>query len=226
MVLIAKNRQVNIIMKKCLFIHVLVCIYFLVAIIKKKVQTSFFSIKGQNRPNLSLAVVVGSSVMHTLFLKETLRQGTYFTQPESVKQIPSFVQHYSIDMNNYVIQDVAEYKNFNEFFTRAILPEKRPVADTHDDNVLVSSADCRLNVFDSVDSATELWIKGKNFTLGNLLKDEQLAESLQGGSIAVFRLAPQDYHRFHIPAKGTIESMNTLDGTYYTGKVSLLLFYY
>lgn len=175
---------------------------------------------------MSLAVVVGSSVMHTLFLKETLRQGTYFTQPESVKQIPSFVQHYSIDMNNYVIQDVAEYKNFNEFFTRAILPEKRPVADTHDDNVLVSSADCRLNVFDSVDGATELWIKGKNFTLGNLLKDEQLAESLQGGSIAVFRLAPQDYHRFHIPAKGTIESMNTLDGTYYTGKVSLLLFYY
>jgi phosphatidylserine decarboxylase len=65
--------------------------------------------------------------MHSLFLKETLRQGTYFTQPESVKQIPSFVQHYSIDMGEYVVQDLDKYENFNQFFTRAILPEKRPI---------------------------------------------------------------------------------------------------
>lgn len=67
--------------------------------------------------------------MHALFLKETVRQGQYFTQPESVKQIPSFVQHYSIEMDDYVISDVDGYKNFNEFFTRAILPSKRPIAE-------------------------------------------------------------------------------------------------
>jgi phosphatidylserine decarboxylase len=71
--------------------------------------------------------------MHSLFLKETLRQGSYFTQPESVKQIPSFVEHYSIDMNNYVISNVSEYKNFNEFFTRAVLPEERPISQLEDD---------------------------------------------------------------------------------------------
>lgn len=82
----------------------------------------------------------------------------------------------------------------------------------------MSSADSRLNVFTSIDAATELWIKGKNFTLAHLLQDETLAEELEGGSMAIFRLAPQDYHRFHIPTKGTIQSVTPIAGTYYTGK--------
>lgn len=57
-----------------------------------------------------------------------------------------------------------------------------------------------------------------------MLQDQELADELEGGSIAVFRLAPQDYHRFHIPAKGTIESINPIAGTYYTGKKDLFLF--
>ncbi|KAI9258358.1 hypothetical protein EDC94DRAFT_586067 [Helicostylum pulchrum] len=40
-------------------------------------------------------------------------------------------------------------------------------------------------------------IKGKNFDLTNLLKDEELAGKIDGGSTAIFRLAPQDYHRVH-----------------------------
>lgn len=72
-------------------------------------------------------------MMQALFLKETLRQGLYFTLPESVKQIPSFVQHYMIEMDDFVISDISQYQNFNEFFTRAILPEKRPIAQLEDD---------------------------------------------------------------------------------------------
>jgi phosphatidylserine decarboxylase len=63
-------------------------------------------------------------------------------------------------------------------------------------------------------------IKGKNFTLANLFQDEALANSLDGGSIAVFRLAPQDYHRFHAPARGSVQSISNIDGTYFTGKNS------
>lgn len=73
-------------------------------------------------------------------------------------------------------------------------------------------------MFDSVDAATTFWIKGKEFTLRNLLQDDDLADQLEGGALAIFRLAPQDYHRFHIPARGTIESIKPIDGTYYTGK--------
>ncbi|KAG2194083.1 hypothetical protein INT46_006934 [Mucor plumbeus] len=160
--------------------------------------------------------VDNSNIMHALFLKETVRQGQYFTQPESVKQIPSFVQHYTIEMDDYVISDVNGYKNFNEFFTRAILPSKRPIAETDNHNVLVAAADSRLNVFNSIDAATTFWIKGKEFTLANLLQDNELANELEGGSLAIFRLAPQDYHRFHTPAKGKIKSIKPIVGTYYT----------
>ncbi|KAI8091016.1 phosphatidylserine decarboxylase-domain-containing protein [Gilbertella persicaria] len=160
--------------------------------------------------------VASSEIMQSLFLKETLRQGQFFSEPESVEQIPSFINHYSIDMTNYVISDIQEYKNFNEFFSRAILPEKRPIAEPEDEGVIVSSADSRLNVFDSVDAATTFWIKGKEFTLAKLLQDEALAQELEGGSLAIFRLAPQDYHRFHVPARGTIESMKNIEGAYYT----------
>jgi phosphatidylserine decarboxylase len=70
-----------------------------------------------------------------------------------------------------------------------------------------------------VDAATTFWIKGKNFNLANLLQDQDLADQLEGGSLAIFRLAPQDYHRFHIPSRGTIESIRPISGTYYTGKI-------
>ncbi|KAG0738369.1 hypothetical protein G6F57_002845 [Rhizopus arrhizus] len=160
--------------------------------------------------------VVSSNLMHELFLKESLRQGIYFNKPESVRQIPSFIEHYSIDMEEYVISNVDEYHTFNEFFTRAILPDKRPIADPEDENRIVSSADCRLNVFNSVTTATQLWVKGRDFNLINLLQNHELAQELDGGSLAIFRLAPQDYHRFHIPTSGTIVSIESIQGTYYT----------
>ncbi|KAI8327725.1 phosphatidylserine decarboxylase-domain-containing protein [Chlamydoabsidia padenii] len=160
--------------------------------------------------------LVDTSMMHRLFLHESMKQGTYFTDPKSATQIASFVDHYSIDMSQYTIQDLSAYTNFNEFFTRAIRPGARPIADPHNPDILVSAADCRLNVYSNINQATEYWIKGKNFTLANLFQDEDLAKSLDGGSIAIFRLAPQDYHRFHAPACGSVQSISNIDGTYFT----------
>lgn len=63
----------------------------------------------------------------------------------------------------------------------------------------VSPADCRLHVFTSVSDATRLWIKGRKFSLKELIQDDLFAEMFEEGSIALCRLAPQDYHRFHSP---------------------------
>jgi phosphatidylserine decarboxylase len=38
----------------------------------------------------------------------------------------------------------------------------------------------------------------------------------EGGSLAIFRLAPQDYHRFHIPANGVFGEPKKIEGAYYT----------
>ncbi|MES1911521.1 MAG: hypothetical protein MHM6MM_003938 [Cercozoa sp. M6MM] len=67
--------------------------------------------------------------------------------------------------------------------------------------ILVSPADCRLTVFDSISDARRLWIKGRRFSLSSMLGDSALVAdwASEEASLVLCRLAPQDYHRFHCP---------------------------
>jgi phosphatidylserine decarboxylase len=158
-----------------------------------------------------------TSAIKVFFARETIRIGKAFDEPKSRKHIPAFVKMYQIDLNELVDSNISDYATFNEFFYRKIKPEARPIADRHDPNIIVSAADCRLILFDNIDEATRIWIKGHHFSLQHLFDDEKLAEEFNGGSIAVFRLAPVDYHRFHSPVHGKISDyMKKITGTYYT----------
>lgn len=77
--------------------------------------------------------------------------------------------------------------------------------------------------FETVSEATRLWIKGREFTVERLLGPVYKAEAerYHGGALVIFRLAPQDYHRFHVPVDGTIGPMTLIEGEYYTVNVSL-----
>lgn len=77
--------------------------------------------------------------------------------------------------------------------------------------------------FESVGEATRLWIKGRDFTVNRLLGDAHKDEAQQyvGGALAIFRLAPQDYHRFHSPVDGVIGPVSCVSGEYYTVNVSV-----
>jgi phosphatidylserine decarboxylase len=70
-------------------------------------------------------------------------------------------------------------------------------------------------VFPTVNEATRIWIKGDNFSVESLLGDDELAGRFWDGSLAIFRLAPQDYHRFHFPVDGTIVDLREPIGTNY-----------
>jgi phosphatidylserine decarboxylase len=112
-------------------------------------------------------------------------------------------------------------ESFNEFFYRKLKPSARPIEKPNDPFRLVSAADCRFMSFTTVDDATRLWIKGREFTipklLGEVYKDQ--ADRYTGGALAIFRLAPQDYHRFHSPVEGRIGPMTYIAGEYYTVNV-------
>ncbi|KAG0268555.1 hypothetical protein BGZ95_002422 [Linnemannia exigua] len=152
-----------------------------------------------------------------LFSVESVNQGRNFDAPESVAQIQHFIKTYKLDLSELLEPDVSKYRNFNEFFYRKLKPGARLIHDRMNPNIVVSSADCRLCVFESISSATRVWIKGKSFSLPNLLRDPLLASQFQGGSIALFRLAPQDYHRFHSPVSGVvIEEARGIKGGYVT----------
>lgn len=84
--------------------------------------------------------------------------------------------------------------------------------------VIVSPADCRSVVYDTIDDATKIWVKGRDFSVARLLGSAygHEAKRYDGGALGIFRLAPQDYHRFHIPIDGTMGEPRLIKGEYYT----------
>ncbi|SCU97121.1 LANO_0E15214g1_1 [Lachancea nothofagi CBS 11611] len=143
----------------------------------------------------------------------SVKQGKKFDSPASVRQIVPFIKFHSLDISQC---EETEYKTFNEFFYRKLKPGSRS-PEVDDPQILLSPADSRCTVFSSVKSSKEIWIKGRSFTLTKLAgsyRPEVYNDS--SCSIGIFRLAPQDYHRFHCPCDGVIGKPQRISGEYYT----------
>jgi phosphatidylserine decarboxylase len=126
---------------------------------------------------------------------------------------------YSLQTDELLEPDISKYKTFNEFFYRKLRPDARPVDHAADPLAICSAADCRLMVFQTMDLASEFWVKGRQFTIPNLLgvtPSSDTAKLFHGSSVAIFRLAPSDYHRFHSPIDGTLGEVVHIPGQYYT----------
>eukprot|EP00824_Muranothrix_gubernata_P005667 TRINITY_DN173_c0_g1_i2.p1 TRINITY_DN173_c0_g1~~TRINITY_DN173_c0_g1_i2.p1 ORF type:complete len:504 (+),score=108.08 TRINITY_DN173_c0_g1_i2:488-1999(+) len=145
----------------------------------------------------------------------TISQGKKYNDPKSKEEIPGFINYHGLLVEE-MLEPMDSFQNFNEFFYRKLKPDARPIAEPDDDSIVVAAADSRLNAFPTISQATEIWIKGSNFTLANFLNDEALAGEFDGGALVIFRLAPQDYHRFHSPVSGTLTYQKMIDGDYFT----------
>ncbi|KAJ0011158.1 hypothetical protein Pint_32892 [Pistacia integerrima] len=70
--------------------------------------------------------------------------------------------------------------------------------------------------FKSAEDSLRVWIKGRKFSIQGLLGKEIGSDAFVDGSLVIFRLAPQDYHRFHFPVSGIIERIVDIPGCLYT----------
>jgi phosphatidylserine decarboxylase len=147
----------------------------------------------------------------------SIKQGKKFEDPASRSEIAKFIQFHQLDMTE-VLEPLDAYRNFNEFFYRRLKPDARPCSAPDNPNIIVSPADCRSVVFNSISAATKIWIKGRDFSVKRLLADAypEDASRYENGALGIFRLAPQDYHRFHIPVDGIIRKPKPIAGEYYT----------
>lgn len=145
------------------------------------------------------------------------KQGKKYDDPDSASQINDFINFHQLDMSE-VLLPVEKFNNFNEFFYRQLKPDARPCSAANEPRIVVSPADCRSVVFDQLNEATEIWVKGREFSIERLLGKAypEDAHRYKNGGLAIFRLAPQDYHRFHIPVDGVIGTPKTIEGEYYT----------
>lgn len=117
--------------------------------------------------------------------------------------IRRFIRVYKIDMNEALISDPAAYANFNHFFIRKLKPDLRPI--NFEKNIIASPADGAIAQLGKINKDQLLQAKGFDFTLAGLLGNDKLAASyFQDGSYATIYLAPNNYHRVHMPIDGRL----------------------
>ena len=117
---------------------------------------------------------------------------------------------------NHICMDDFEqrrFRSFNDFFTRRVLPGKRPVDDapTH----LIAPCDSKLTVYD-IRPDSRFWIKGTEYTLEGLLQSKELAERFLGGTLLLFRLTVGDYHRYAYIDSGFVSGSTRIPGVFHT----------
>jgi phosphatidylserine decarboxylase len=113
-----------------------------------------------------------------------------------------FLWLFSVDMSEAAETDPYRYGSFNEFFTRALRAEARPIDAAPD--TIASAVDGIVSECGAIDHDRLLQAKGRQYTLGELLAQQPWARSFEGGSFATVYLAPFNYHRIHMPVRGTL----------------------
>ena len=113
-----------------------------------------------------------------------------------------FLWLFSVDMSEAAETDPFRYGSFNEFFTRALRAEARPIDAAPD--TIASAVDGIVSECGAIDHDRLLQAKGRQYTLGELLAQQPWARSFEGGSFATVYLAPFNYHRIHMPVRGTL----------------------
>lgn len=131
----------------------------------------------------------------------------------SARNITSFIKNLDIDMTTSASK-AEDFKNFNEFFTRKLKKEARPFSEDRDE--LLSPGDGRLKAWTDIDMDSIMQIKGQTYSLGELIRDNDLACRYNGGICILLRLAPVDYHRFHFIDDGVCSKSKLIIGHYYS----------
>jgi len=117
---------------------------------------------------------------------------------------------------NHICMDDFEqrrFRSFNDFFTRRVLPGKRPVDGTP--GHLIAPCDSKLTVYD-IRPDSRFRVKGTEYTLEGLLQSKELAETFLGGTLLLFRLTVGDYHRYTYIDSGFVTGSTRIPGVFHT----------
>jgi phosphatidylserine decarboxylase len=113
-----------------------------------------------------------------------------------------FLRSYTPNLAEAVQPDPFAYRSFNDFFTRALRADARPI--DADNDVIVSPVDGTVSQCGPVEDNLLFQAKGHHYSLQDLLAgDPEGVATYCNGSFACIYLAPYNYHRIHMPYAGT-----------------------
>ena len=120
-----------------------------------------------------------------------------------------FIGKYGVNMAEAAEPDPAHYASFNEFFTRALKPGARPLADAD----WVCPVDGAISQFGDIRRDQIFQAKGHAYSTTALVGgDAALAAQFEDGHFATIYLSPKDYHRIHMPCEGRLRRMIHVPG--------------
>lgn len=124
--------------------------------------------------------------------------------------IRNFAKKYAVDLTDAQRQSFHDYSSFNDFFTRELKPEARPIDSRS--NSIVSPADGCFSQLGRIDESRIFQAKGHHFDIEDLLAKKDLVKQYSRGHFATVYLSPKDYHRVHMPTDGTLTSTSYVPG--------------
>ena len=116
--------------------------------------------------------------------------------------INTVVSKFNVDLSEAAEPDPTAYPTFNAFFTRALKPGARQ--PDPDPRSLLMPADGHISQCGPIVDGRIFQAKGQSFTAAELLGDGIAAQPFANGLFATVYLSPRDYHRVHMPWRGTL----------------------
>jgi len=122
-----------------------------------------------------------------------------------------FVDKYGVNMDDAAESEIGYYQTFNEFFTRPLKDNIRPIAPGA--NTLACPCDGTVSQAGPVRAGAMVQAKGRGYSVLELLGgDKTMAAQFADGRFATIYLAPHDYHRLHMPLDANMIRMIHVPG--------------
>ncbi|MBW2274869.1 MAG: phosphatidylserine decarboxylase [Deltaproteobacteria bacterium] len=131
-------------------------------------------------------------------------------QPLQRWLILGFARTFGVDLDE-VRDPLESFPSIQAFFTRALAEGSRPIDGAPE--AFVAPCDGAWGEAGRVEGGLVLQLKGRPYSLAQLLGCEEAARSFEGGSYATFYLSPRDYHRFHAPCAARVEALRYVPGS-------------
>lgn len=127
--------------------------------------------------------------------------------------IRRFIARYGVNMAEAEHPAVEHYDTFNDFFTRPLRADARPLADAP----WLCPVDGAISQFGAIKRDRIFQAKGHDYSTRALVGgDAALAAQFDDGAFATLYLAPKDYHRIHMPCAGRLLRMIHVPGDLYS----------
>ena len=122
--------------------------------------------------------------------------------------IQLYSQLYSVKLHE-MKTPIGSMKTFNDFFTRELRPELRPINLTP--GSVVSPVDGKIAELGTIEQGLLVQAKGILYSLSDLV-GKKSAKIFENGYFLTIYLSPADYHRIHLPVSGKIRKFSYISG--------------